>query len=114
MIEQNNFREDLLYRINTIRIHIPPLRERPDDIEKLAASFLEKHNARYGKNIEMNKTVLKQMQQYNWPGNIRELQHAIEKAVILCDGNSLQPHLLFPEHNRAKKSSKAGFNLVET
>jgi DNA-binding NtrC family response regulator len=86
------FREDLLYRINTIQIEVPPLRDRVDDIPVLAFHFLrlycEKYN-RPGKKI--NNQALEKLSNYQWPGNIREMQHSIEKAVILSDSSILGP-----------------------
>ncbi len=92
MVRDNTFREDLLYRIHTILIEIPPLRDRKEDIPLLAGFFLGKYAAKYGKKgLKLSVSAVKKMEQYHWPGNVRELQHAIEKAVILCDGNELQP-----------------------
>jgi DNA-binding NtrC family response regulator len=93
MVTQGKFREDLLYRINTVHIAIPSLRERKDDIMPLAEFFLEKYIAKYRKpSIEIGKEAREKLIQYSFPGNVRELQHAIEKAVILCDDNRLKPH----------------------
>jgi DNA-binding NtrC family response regulator len=92
MVRNHEFREDLLYRINTILIEMPPLRNRKEDIPMLACFFLNRYASKYGKNgLKMTPSVVKQLESYHWPGNIRELQHAIEKAVILCDSNELQP-----------------------
>lgn len=90
MVLDEQFREDLLYRINTIHVEIPPLRERPEDIEPLALMFLERYGAKYGKKIEgLSDEAAAKLKAYPWYGNIRELQHAVEKAVILCDGEKL-------------------------
>lgn len=92
MVAGGDFREDLLYRINTIHIVIPPLRERPEDIMPLATIFISKYAAKYGKgNISIEPEAEKRLTAYPWYGNIRELQHTIEKAVIMCDGRSLGP-----------------------
>lgn len=92
MVKENRFRQDLLYRINTIEIEIPPLRERFEDIPLLANHFLRHYNARYNKNISrLSEAALTRMHKHSWPGNIRELQHAIERAVILSNSNILQP-----------------------
>jgi DNA-binding NtrC family response regulator len=91
MVTQGKFREDLLYRINTVHISMPPLRERKEDIISLAEFFLEKYIAKYRKQpINISKEAQEKLMQYSFPGNVRELQHAIEKAVILCDGKHLQ------------------------
>ncbi len=85
MVEKNLFREDLLYRINTIHVEIPPLRERREDIGPLAEYFLKKYMSKYGKeNIKLQQPAKEKLMEYKWPGNIRELQHAVEKAVIMC------------------------------
>src|SRR5690606_1619938 len=92
MVKENRFRQDLLYRINTIEIEIPPLRERFEDIPLLANHFLKHYNGRYNKNISrLSEAAQTRMHKHTWPGNIRELQHAIERAVILSNSTVLQP-----------------------
>jgi len=84
------FREDLLYRINTIHIEVPPLRERPTDIPVLAEFFLRKYREKYSRHgVMLNQNGIDALIEYSWPGNVRELQHTIEKAVILCDGGTI-------------------------
>ena len=79
------FRQDLLYRINTIELHLPPLRERPGDIAPLAEFFLKKYAKQYNRSVSgLSPALLAEMKQYRWPGNVRELQHAVERAVILA------------------------------
>jgi len=91
MAAEGTFRQDLLYRINTVEIEVPPLRERPDDIPLLAESFLRRYAIKYRKErLQMPGYVLKKLQKFNWPGNVRELQHAIERAVIMSDGKNLK------------------------
>lgn len=93
MVEEGNFRQDLLYRINTIEIHIPPLRERGEDVLLLADYFLQRFNHKYKKNINgLNREAKQKLMRYAWPGNVRELQHAIERAVILSDASMLRPN----------------------
>ncbi len=91
LVSQGLFREDLYYRINTIQIELPPLRERVEDIPLLAEFFIAKFNSRYGRNCMLNTSALERLQQYSWPGNIRELQNALEKAVILSKTDKLDP-----------------------
>lgn len=92
MVDANTFREDLLYRINTIQIEIPPLRNRGNDVLELADFFLSKYVKKYGKrNIVLAPDTKKELLKYAWPGNVRELQHAIEKAIILADSEILKP-----------------------
>lgn len=95
-VAKGEFREDLLYRINTIHIEIPPLRERKEDIPELAVHFLDKYGTKYNKSrITLSEKALNKLTDYSWPGNIRELQHAIEKAVILADSNVISPDDFF-------------------
>jgi DNA-binding NtrC family response regulator len=91
MVKENRFRQDLLYRINTVEIHLPPLRERREDISSLADHFITLYSKKYNKNISgLASTALNKLQAYHWPGNIRELQHAIERAIILSESPTLQ------------------------
>jgi DNA-binding NtrC family response regulator len=86
MIEEKSFREDLYYRINAIEIEIPPLRNRKEDIPVLSAFFLKKYSGQYNKGgLNISDLAMDQLKQHSWPGNIRELEHAIEKAVILSE-----------------------------
>jgi DNA-binding NtrC family response regulator len=90
LVETDKFRQDLLYRINTVEIHLPPLRERSGDINILADHFLNLYAAKYKKKIsKISPQALQKLNHYNWPGNVRELQHAIERAVIMCEENTL-------------------------
>ena len=92
MVKQGLFREDLFYRINTIHLEIPPLRERGDDILLFIDAFLHRFAAKYQRpDIRMHEQTIEKLRSYHWAGNIRELQHAIEKAVILCEGNVIRP-----------------------
>lgn len=92
MVRKKTFREDLMYRLNTIHIHVPPLRERGDDVEWLAVYFLKQYEKRYRKkNLKLNSAALRKLSRYPWPGNVRELQHTIEKAVILAGNDILRP-----------------------
>lgn len=92
MVTTGKFRQDLLYRINTIEIPIPPLRERGKDILLLARYFLNRYCYKYKKEItDFTRDTQQKLLQYNWPGNVRELQHAVERAVILAPGKLLEP-----------------------
>jgi DNA-binding NtrC family response regulator len=92
LVEQNKFRQDLLYRINTVEINLPPLRERKEDIPMLVEYFINISSKKYKKKLKrVISTALKKLERYSWPGNVRELQHAIERAVILSEGDVLQP-----------------------
>lgn len=92
MVDEDRFRQDLLYRINTVEIRIPPLRERPSDIEPLTEHFVEFYARKYQKPpFKVSKGAQAKFRDYGWPGNIRELQHAIERAVIMAEKSVLQP-----------------------
>ena len=105
MVEEGSFRQDLLYRINTIEIRIPPLRERGEDVLLLADYFLQRYNHKYKKNINgLNRDAKQKLMRYAWPGNVRELQHAIERAVILSDASMLKPGDFMLQPQPEKKS----------
>lgn len=95
-VKNRQFRQDLLYRINTIEIQVPPLRERTDDIELLATHFLKEFCKKYNRQVTgLSAALLKEMHRYPWPGNVRELQHAVERAVIMSQSDKLQPEDFF-------------------
>jgi DNA-binding NtrC family response regulator len=86
MIERGEFREDLYYRLKVVDLHIPPLRDRKDDIPELVGLFIRENNLNWGKNIvDVTPRALQALMTYNWPGNIRELRHVIDRAMLLCD-----------------------------
>ncbi|MEM6642864.1 MAG: sigma-54 dependent transcriptional regulator [Bacteroidota bacterium] len=96
MVQDNTFRQDLLYRINTVEIHLPPLRERMEDMEILANHFVKMYAGKYRKSISgVSASTVGKLQKYPWPGNIRELQHAIERAIIMSDNSQLLPEDFF-------------------
>ena len=103
-IKTGEFRQDLFYRINTITITLPPLRERPEDIRRLAEHFLEQ-SATYGRK-RLSDSAMDCLERYRWPGNVRELQHAVQRAVILSQGDLIQPTDL-PEEVRGGRPSAA-------
>ncbi len=91
-VAENKFRQDLLYRINTVEIQLPPLRERKGDIPILAEYFLSMFKRKYNKpNLFIDKLTMKEFESYAWPGNVRELQHVLERSVILCDTDAICP-----------------------
>jgi transcriptional regulator with PAS, ATPase and Fis domain len=99
MVKDGLFREDLLYRINTIQIELPPLRDRGNDIFILSEFFLNKYTYKYNKpNLKINHQAHEKLLKYSWPGNIRELQHTIEKAVILSESAVIKPDDLYLRH----------------
>ncbi len=109
------FREDLLYRINTIQLEIPPLRHRKEDIPLLLSHFLVKYAAKYEKpGFKTDKAAMERLTMYNWPGNIRELQHMAEKAVILGEGSTLHVEdFFFGARPRVKESLTDTLNLEQ-
>ncbi len=116
MVSNGIFREDLLYRINTIHIEVPPLRDREKDIIVLAEFFLNKFSNKYGKPLlRMNQAAQEKLLTYRWPGNVRELQHTMERAVILSDGNVLKPEdfLLTPSNNNILNDTPATLDEME-
>lgn len=114
LVEKGIFREDLLYRINTIQIEIPPLRERGNDILVLADFFLKKYAYKYDKpNLKLNNQAQEKLLKYQWPGNIRELEHSIEKAVILSENNILKADDFFLKPVTGAKSEADTLKLEE-
>ena len=96
MVKEGKFRQDLLYRINTVEIRIPPLRERKEDIQLLAEYFLDIFKKKYNKpDLFLPVLTMKRLENYHWPGNVRELQHAIERSAIMSEANELQPSDFF-------------------
>ncbi len=99
-VNKGNFRSDLFYRINVVCIEIPPLRDRKEDIPLLIAHFVKKLSSRMGKKIDyINPDVYEKCSLYDWPGNIRELQNVIERAVNLCEGNTISSDILLEKLN---------------
>ncbi|NUQ22400.1 MAG: sigma-54-dependent Fis family transcriptional regulator [Saprospiraceae bacterium] len=92
MVAEKAFRQDLLYRINTVEIHLPPLRDRTGDIELLSRHFLQELAAKYKKpGLTIQPAAIEKLKDHSWPGNVRELRHAIERAIILSGDNTLSP-----------------------
>ncbi|HEX7288900.1 MAG TPA: sigma-54 dependent transcriptional regulator [Candidatus Angelobacter sp.] len=109
------FREDLLFRLNTVEIHIPPLRERREDIPALAAHFLSKYASRYNKHINaFSPEAMERLMEHSWPGNVRELDHTIERAVIMCREEQVQPgHLGLQLSSRSRSVNLEDMSLEE-
>ncbi len=106
MVSKNLFREDLYYRINTIVIEVPPLRDRGEDIVLLAEHFLREYANKYEKfNLKFSGKTLDKFIKHDWPGNVRELRHTIEKAVILCDSDILMPEDFIISHSVHQSSA---------
>lgn len=118
MVKEGKFRQDLMYRINTVEINLPPLRERIGDITLLVEHFLQVYCKKYKlTNKRLSPNTLRRLEKHNWPGNIRELQHAVERAVIMSESNVLKPHDFFlsnPEDDKDDSFMPSNFNLEET
>jgi two-component system, NtrC family, response regulator HydG len=111
MVAENTFRQDLLYRINTVEINLPPLRDRHEDIPLLVDHFLKMYCQKYRKPVKtIAASTIKRLQKYKWPGNIRELQHAIERSVIMSDNNILTPEDFFFLNQAPDNPSKMSDN----
>lgn len=114
MVETGAFREDLLYRLNTIHLEIPPLRERGEDIHLFIDYFMQRYACKYERNnISLHEHALQKLCSYHWPGNIRELQHTIEKAIILCEGAMIRPKDIFVKQTWRPQLSTTVPNLEE-
>jgi DNA-binding NtrC family response regulator len=115
MVKEGRFRQDLLYRINTVEIQIPPLSERTDDIPLLADHFTGYYSRKYRKNIgSISMEAMMKLKKYAWPGNVRELQHAIERAVIMADSTSLQESdFLFSRKSDGPSTDSLNLDEVE-
>jgi len=103
LLEEGILRDDLYFRISTIKIRVPPLRERLDDVPLIATHFLQRFNNQYGKRIlGLSQETVSHLLRYNWPGNIRELESVIERAVVFCTGDQLLPECLPEEFHRQR------------
>lgn len=114
LVAEQEFREDLLYRINTVEITIPPLRERLDDIPLLLNHFCSIYNKKYNKTLNVDSDVIQTLENYNWPGNVREFQHAVERAVILCESKNITARdFQFPDQRNRGPENSTNLNEVE-
>ncbi len=113
-VASGNFREDLLFRLNTVEINLPALRDRREDIPLLAAHFLGKSRARYRKQVSgFSPAAMQQMMQYPWPGNVRELEHTVERAVLLSRGDEIEPSNLAITSSRSSMQSFENMSIDE-
>lgn len=116
MAAEDKYRQDLLYRINTVEINLPPLQERMEDIPLLANHFLKLYAKKYKKHFNpLSNECINRLYKYNWPGNVRELQHVMERAVIMSDSNNLNPEdfQLSPSHESVSEVELESYNLEE-
>jgi DNA-binding NtrC family response regulator len=113
-VAAGNFREDLLFRLNTVEIHLPALRDRREDIPLLAVHFLNRSRTRYRKQVAgFAPAAMQQMMQYPWPGNVRELEHTVERAVLLCRGDEIDASNLAIASSRAPAPSFDNMSIDE-
>ena len=109
LLHEGILRDDLYFRISTIKVKVPPLRERIDDVPLIASHFLQRFNSQYGKNIlGLSPDTVSHLLRYNWPGNIRELESVIERAVVFCTCDQLQPECL-PEEFQRRRFNNSSF-----
>jgi DNA-binding NtrC family response regulator len=111
LIRQGVFREDLYYRLSTITIDLPPLRERRSDIDLLAEHFVALLNERYGLQRRIGPEALKLLRDHDWPGNVRELLHAVESSMIVCEGPEVSPEHLPPALRAQARSADADHTI---
>ena len=115
LVKEGRFREDLYYRLNVISLAIPPLRERPEDLPVLANHFVKKHAALVGDaNVSISPHALDELIRHNWPGNARELEHVLERALAFCGGNEIRPeHILPLSRDATDMTGMPGLELTE-
>jgi transcriptional regulator with PAS, ATPase and Fis domain len=112
LIRDNLFREDLMFRINTVQIEIPPLRKRGEDILLLTEHFLKIYSKKYEKSMKISGTAIDKLKLYDWPGNVRELQHMLENSVIMADDGIIKPeNLRFTTSISSGKIFESSLNL---
>lgn len=113
MVEEGKFREDLWYRLDVVRITVPPLRERRGDIPLLAAAFLKRFNGRYGLEARITESGMRALCEYSWPGNVRQLQHMIERLVILAPGGRITEDAVEDAIRASSPKEEPGETLAE-
>jgi DNA-binding NtrC family response regulator len=112
MVDEGTFRQDLLYRINTVEINIPPLRNRPEDISILLEHFIEKYTRKYRRpTMWLERGSMEKLIRYSWPGNVRELQHAVERAVIMGEKSEIKVEDILPKATRVRRQETTSLNL---
>ena len=114
MVEDGRLREDLWFRLNVVRVRIPPLRERRGDVPLLARYFLQRYNARYGRDVKLTDSGVKTMQEQLWPGNIRQLQHLIERLAILAPGERIDSEAVHEAIREMEPREQVTESLADT
>jgi DNA-binding NtrC family response regulator len=114
MVDENKFREDLWFRLNVVRLMMPPLRERRNDVPLLTQYFLNKYNSRYNRDVKLTESGLKTLKDFTWPGNIRQLQHLMERLTILTANERIDGETVHDAISAMEPGSAAGETLAET
>ncbi len=114
MVEDGRFREDLWFRLNVVRVHIPALRERREDVPLLARHFLHRYNQRYGQEVKLTESGVKTMQEQLWPGNVRQLQHLIERLTILSPSSRIDCEAVHDAVREMEPRDQGGESLADT
>jgi DNA-binding NtrC family response regulator len=114
LVDEGKFREDLWFRVNVVRIQVPPLRERRGDVPLLAHFFLRKYNARYGQSARIAESGLRTLDEYIWPGNVRQLQHMMERLTILAPGGRIDQDVVREAIRAMEPHDDGGETLAET
>ncbi len=114
MVEDGKFREDLWFRLNVVRLMLPPLRERRNDVPLLTQYFLNKYNERYNRNVRLTESGLKALKDFTWPGNVRQLQHLIERLTILAPNDRIDGEAVQDAIEAMSRGGAAGETLAET
>jgi len=114
MVEEGKFREDLWYRLHTVRLDLPPLRERRSDIPLLAHFFVNKYNARYNRSTKLTESGMRALKDFTWPGNVRQLQHLIERLTILAPNDRIDAEAVQDAISAMEPKDGGGETLAET
>jgi DNA-binding NtrC family response regulator len=114
LVDEGKFREDLWYRLNVIRIEVPPLRERRGDVPLLAQLFVQRSNQRYGQNARLTESGLRAMEEYTWPGNVRQMQHMIERLCILAPNGRIDDAAIRGAVQAMEPKEGGGESLADT
>jgi DNA-binding NtrC family response regulator len=114
LVDEGKFREDLWFRLNVVRIKVPPLRERQSDIRLLAASFLRRYNGKYGQQARLVESGLQVMEQYRWPGNVRQLQHMLERLSILAPNGRIDADAVWDAIRSMESRGQVSESLADT
>jgi DNA-binding NtrC family response regulator len=113
MVEEGKFREDLWYRLDVVRIQVPPLRERPGDVQLLAMAFLKRYNERYNLDARLTESGMRVLRETTWPGNVRQLQHVLERLVILAPGGRITEDAVAEALRSSRTAADTGETLAE-